>query len=82
MATNIDKSLYAAPAGLEELAAQEPEIEIEIVDPEEVTVGIDGLEISLTPDETDQEDTFDSNLAKTLPEGTLSQLATDLAPLS
>ena len=30
---NIDKSLYQAPAGLDELAQAEDAIEIEIVDP-------------------------------------------------
>ena len=43
----IEKGLYAAPQGIEELAAQQdvPEIEIEIEDPEAVHVGIDGEEI-------------------------------------
>ena len=36
MATNIDKALYQQPQGLEDLARGEPELEIEIVDPEEV----------------------------------------------
>ena len=36
MATNIDKGLYAAPEGLEALAVAEPDIEIEIEDPESV----------------------------------------------
>jgi hypothetical protein len=53
MATNIDKALYQRPTGIEELAQAEPEIEIEIVDPEEVNIGIDGLEISLTPEAQD-----------------------------
>ncbi len=40
MAANIDKSLYQAPEGIEALAAAEPEIEIEIEDPESVTIGV------------------------------------------
>ena len=40
----IEKSLYEAPQGLEALEAMNdaPEIEIEIEDPESVTIGIDG----------------------------------------
>ena len=51
MAANIDKGLYAAPEGIEALAMQEPEIEIEIEDPESVTIGMDGLEIVLEKEE-------------------------------
>ncbi len=46
----IEKGLYQAPQGIESLAEQEPELEIEIEDPEEVTIGVDGLEISLEPE--------------------------------
>ena len=42
---DIDKGLYAAPAGLEEMAEDEEAIEIEIVDPEKVTIGIGGTEL-------------------------------------
>ena len=42
MAANIDKGLYAAPLGIEESAAEELPLEIEIEDPESVTIGIDG----------------------------------------
>ena len=80
MATNFDKALYAAPAGLEELAQAEPEIEIEIVDPEEVNIGVDGMEISLRPGEDeDAEGSFDENLAETLPESVIAMLASDMA---
>jgi hypothetical protein len=37
MATNIDKSLYAQPQGIDALAENEEPIEIEIIDPEEST---------------------------------------------
>ena len=39
----IEKSLYEAPQGLSGLG-DEPAVEIEIVDPEEVNIGIDGLD--------------------------------------
>ena len=79
MATNIDKALYSAPAGIEELAQAEPELEIEIIDPEEVNIGIDGMEISLRPGEEDKEGSFDENLAEVLPESVLATLASDLS---
>ena len=40
MATNIDKGLYTAPTGIEELAQDEEPIEIEIENPDAVTVGV------------------------------------------
>ena len=60
----IEKSLYALPQGLEAAAAaiQEP-IEIEIEDPEAVRIGIDGLEIELTPKKETADD-FDANLSE------------------
>ena len=75
---NIDKSLYAAPTGIEELAQAEAPIEIEIVDPESVTIGLDGMEIEIEPEEPSVDD-FDANLAEYLEEGTLQSLGGDLA---
>ena len=45
----IDKALYQLPQGIEALAVEEPEIEIEIEDPESVKIGIDGMEIEIEP---------------------------------
>jgi hypothetical protein len=76
----IEKSLYAAPQGLEELAAMDesmPGIEIEIEDPESVTIGMDGMEIEITP-EPESEDDFNANLAEFIDEETLQSLASDL----
>ena len=76
----IEKSLYAAPQGLEELAAQDaatPPIEIEIEDPEKVTIGVGGLEIEIEPDEASSED-FNANLAEFISESTLQSLAEEL----
>jgi hypothetical protein len=73
MATNIDKALYQAPVGMME--SQEPDIEIEIEDPESVKIGIGGLEVEITPgDEAD----FDSNLAEEMDDRQLSTLAGEL----
>ena len=72
----VDKSLYEAPLGLEALAPQEP-IEIEIVDPEEVRIGIDGMMIELGKEEPRAED-FDANLADYMSESELGSLAGEL----
>jgi len=73
----VDKGLYAAPQGLQEMAEQESPIEIEIIDPEEVIIGADGLEIQITPDEPTAED-FDANLAEYMDERELNAMAKDL----
>jgi hypothetical protein len=76
----IEKSLYAAPQGLEELAAMDqasPQIEIEIEDPESVTIGMDGMEIEIEPD-AESEDDFNANLAEFIGEDVLQSLAEDL----
>jgi hypothetical protein len=38
MATNIDKALFQQPVGIEALGQDEEPIEIEIVDPESVSI--------------------------------------------
>ena len=77
MATNIDKALYQSPTGIDEAAEGEEPIEIEIVDPEEVKIGIDGMEIEITPDEPSEED-FDANLAEYMDDSALASLGGDL----
>ena len=76
----IDKALNQAPLGLrpEDLMGDEPALEIEIEDPESVTIGMDGMEIELEPGDDDEEGEFNENLAETLDEGELLQLAGDL----
>lgn len=73
----IDKALYEAPVGIADLAEQEPDIEIEIEDPEAVHIGVDGMEIDIVPGEQTAED-FDANLADDMDERVLATLATDL----
>ena len=71
----MDKALYQAPQGLSALA--EPDLEIEIENPDEVRIGADGMEIVLRPDvETDEE--FDANLAEFMDESDLQSLGEDL----
>ena len=78
MATNIDKALYQQPVGIDALAEQESPLEIEIVDPEEVTIGMDGMEITLKPSEDTDEEGFDDNLAEYMDDGAMAQMAGDL----
>jgi hypothetical protein len=73
----IDKGLYQAPMGIDELAEQEEPLEIEIENPEGVTIGMDGLEIQIEP-EIDKSEDFYANLAEEIDEQTLQSLASDL----
>ena len=75
----IDKGLYAAPEGftdVEDLAG-EPAIEIEIEDPESVSIGIGGIEIELEKREPTAED-FDANLADFMSDSELEALGGEL----
>jgi hypothetical protein len=74
----IDKALGQAPLGLtEEMMGDEPALEIEIEDPEKVTIGMDGLEIVLDPDQMPS-DEFNANLAEDMDEKVLVELCGDL----
>jgi len=70
---SIDKAMYAAPQGLPDLEG--PDVEIEIVDPEEVDVKIGEMEIQMGGEEIED---FDANLAEYLPESVLLQIASEL----
>lgn len=77
----IDKALYQAPQGLEaleDMGNEGPEIEIEIEDPESVTIGLDGEPI-LTFTQEEAEEEFNENLAEVMDEGALQSLAGELA---
>ena len=72
-----------APAGLDltDVELDEtPALEIEIDNPDGVTIGMDGLEIDLMPDENG-DTPFDANLAEHMNEGELNQLAGELIEL-
>ena len=77
MATNIDKALFQQPTGIDAAAEMEEPIEIEIVDPEAVNIGIGDMEIEIKKGEPSIDD-FDANLAEYLPEGELMSLTSDL----
>jgi hypothetical protein len=74
---SIEKGLYAAPQGLGQAMGEEPDLEVEIEDPESVTIGMDGLEIEIDPQEMGDDD-FEENLAEDMPESILASLASDL----
>jgi len=71
----IDKGLYQAPQGISDLA--EPPIEIEIENPDSVSIDMGDIEIDLVPQEETAED-FDANLADYMDESALDSLASEL----
>jgi hypothetical protein len=77
MATNFDKALYQAPVGLDAIEQEEPDFEIEIEDPESVSIEMGGLEIEIEPD-AGADDDFNANLAEVLPEHVLQEIAGDV----
>ena len=84
MATNMFPSMNPAPLGLDALPLEEegPGVEIEIVNPEGVTIGMDGLEIEYDLNAGDDtEGDFDANLAEEMDEGELQKLASDIVEL-
>ena len=78
MATgSMDKGLYAAPAGLDEIDNEVPEIEIEIEDPEAVRIGLGDFEIDIVKGDMTAED-FDANLAEFMDDSELGSLGSEL----
>lgn len=74
----IEKSLYTAPDGIEaldELNDMEPDIEIEIEDPESVEISIGDVEIGIEPGEDDE---FNINLAEDMDDDALQSIASEL----
>jgi hypothetical protein len=74
---NIDKSLAQAPQGLEAMAMGQPDLSIEIENPESVTLEDGSMEITIVPGK-EQDDEFNDNLAEDMDEGQLTQLSGDL----
>jgi hypothetical protein len=76
----IEKGIYSAPMGLEENEDGEEGLEIEIVNPDMVTLDDGSVEITLIPGkEGDGDDSaFDANLAESMDEGVLSKLADEI----
>jgi hypothetical protein len=73
----IDKALNQAPLGLSEMVEDmEPAIEIEIEDPESISIKAGGIEIEI--EKEDMDDEFNENLAENLDDDILTELAGDL----
>ncbi len=72
----IDKAIHRAPLGLPQ-DDLEGGIEIEIEDPEELRISMDGLEIELGKADPEDEE-FNENLAEALSEGEMAELVGDL----
>ena len=66
----IDKGLYEAPVGLEALSADEPAIEVEVIEPDE-------MEVVFSEERPSAKD-FDANLAEYMSETELQSLAGEL----
>jgi hypothetical protein len=76
----VDKGLYQAPQGLAGLNPNEPDIEIEIEDPEAVHISGDGFELDIEKmEEEDGSPEFNENLADVLDGAALETIANDLA---
>jgi hypothetical protein len=74
---SIEKSLNPAPLGLDALEMDDsPAMEIEIINPEGLKIGIDGVEIDLMPEEDDED--FSDNLAEYMDDSELQKIASDL----
>jgi hypothetical protein len=75
----IEKGLYAAPLGMEQLAMEEEPLEIAIEDPESVEIGIGGVPIlRIEEDEEESDEDFSANLAEYISEQALQTLASEL----
>ena len=81
MATNsMSPGLYTAPMGVADAAMDEAPLEIEIVNPDSVTLSDGSMEITLAP-EAESEDDFSANLADQIDPSELTALASDLMGL-
>ena len=79
----IEKGIFSAPLGMdEELTDIEemevPDLEIEIVDPEAVTLSDGGMEITIIPGTEADFTEFGGNLADVMDERDLASLSDDL----
>lgn len=73
----IEKSLYAAPAGLMIATEGQGPLEIEVA-PDELTIDTGDVEIVLGAEPKTGAEAFDANLAEYMDEGELNSLANDL----
>ena len=76
----VEKAVNQAPLGMDQMMAEaanmEPDIEIEIEDPESVSIEMGGLELEFTKD--DEYEDFSENLAEVLDEEFLAEIGEEL----
>jgi len=78
MATNIDKALYSnISMGI---ASEEPDIEIEVENPDSMVISGGGITIELEP-EGESSDDFNANLAEEMDKGALATVGSELLEL-
>jgi hypothetical protein len=73
----MEPALYPAPLGLDAAMEEPMEVEIEIEDPESVSIATDGVEIVFEAEREQPED-HDANLAEYIDDRELSTIASDL----
>lgn len=73
----MEPALYPAPLGLDAAMEQPTEVEIEIEDPESLSISADGVEIIFEA-ERDQPEEHDANLAEYMDDRELQSIAGDL----
>jgi len=74
----MEKGLYQAPTGIDSLEeVPEQELEIEIVNPDMVTLDDGSVEITIIPGK-EVNDEFNANLAEEIDDGELQSIASDL----
>jgi|TARA_R110001583_G_scaffold53584_2_gene165094 hypothetical protein len=76
----IEKGMYSAPMGLDEDIEEGmgEGLEIEIVNPDMVTLDDGSVEITIIPGEEGGDDDFDANIAESMDEGELNKLADEI----
>ena len=79
----IEKGLYAAPQGIDDelMEGEDADLEIEIVNPDMVTLDDGSVEITIVPGADPMSGEFDSNIAEELEESDLNELADELIGL-
>jgi len=73
---DMGKGLYQAPMGISDMGG-EPDIEIEVENPESMSISMGDIEIDLKP-QRETSDDFDANLAEYMDDGELTEIGAEL----
>ena len=77
----IEKGLNPAPMGMEEESQEGKALEIEIVNPDMVTLDDGSVEVTIIPGDDNEKGGFNANIAEELEDDELSMLADDIIDL-